>query len=157
MKKVIKTMFQNRKINNGLPLVALSFSDAKNRETFIFESNLNRRENSNLKLYETHAEWVLITKNSLDKENTKDKTLIITTTPCDKCAKKLSDETSFKNIFYLTEKYEDDSKLWKTLPGIKKYIPQGAEQAKLVKKMISHWEIANLENRKKTIKRKKLQ
>lgn len=148
-------MFENRKINGGLPLIALSFENYKDKSSFKFESNYKREKTNWNDLHKTHAEWNLINKNNFDKENTKNLSLIITTTPCDSCANLIIEKTQFKEVFYLTEKFKDDSQVWKQIPNIKKFEPRGPVDADLVKRMIRHWDMANLQNKKKTLNRRK--
>ncbi len=108
-----KNIYKN---NNGaksqVPIVAVIYN--KKKKIKIIESNKPDSRNS-----ENHAEHILIEwlKERMISGKLKNLSLIITTTPCDVCAKKI-EEFEFNKIIYLFEKKNNRNNKWKELKNI---------------------------------------
>ena len=157
--KIIKAMYDNRKINNGQPIVSVVFND-----TFIIkEIESNKKRTSNIgwnEMHLIHAEWLSINKLENNGINLK-LNIIITTSPCLECAKRIEESRMFKNVYFLFDKFNptNDDLYWKNIPYIKKI--DWKKHFKLSKKtidqieiMYNHWTISNIQNSEKSINKK---
>ncbi len=154
MKNIIKRMWINRKINNGMPIVATVF-DLDNKDVKYIDSNKpqpNKKDWNNE--HKNHAEWIIMDKMEHDSEDGTGQEMLISTSPCNKCNNRLK-EFNFEKIEYLFEKHESNRDLdFKDNDIVKLYNPKSKKEKEYIRKIESHWTIANLTNRKKTLNRK---
>lgn len=165
---VLDTMSKNRKINMGMPIVALIESDHDDYIPIALQSNLPAKKeldhNGKIiydeKSYEGHAEWLCIDEIEQKIIDGKIKSgkinLWITTTPCDHCAKRIIDlyekyEFVFKNVYYFFNKHNSVNDIWREIKNISKFIPTQIRQINLLSHMENHWVESNLSNRQKTL------
>lgn len=159
MENIIIEMNKNKKINKGLPIVAIVF-DLKYNIKHI-ESNLPLLKNTDIKwnkIHENHAEWLCMDYlDSIDNDG-QNFNIIITSSPCDKCAKRIKKTFYFEKIYYLFEKLDTEESpnkhiYYKKLKNIIKYQGTTKKEKPLIKIMKTKWNEANDQNRQKTIKR----
>lgn len=167
---ILKEMSNNRKMNNGQPIIALIESKYDDYTPIAMESNnpAKKEYDKNGRLiydehsYEGHAEWLCIDKleDKLKKGHKIEcANLYITTTPCNKCTwriRKLKEKYNFvfNEIIYLFDKNSATDNDWKDLHNIRKYVPTEGREVDELSKMESHWRQSNLSNRIKTLERK---
>lgn len=155
MKKIIKNLYKNRVKNGGLPIVATIF-ETNTKNIIVTESNLRRGNTKWNDLHCTHAEWLCMDKiEELNK--LKNISLIVSSSPCDKCANRILKNNYFDKIYYLIDKFDQSkNNNFLQICNLEKYIPKGKEEAENIRKINNHIQIANIQNKSKSLKRKKM-
>lgn len=98
--KLIKILNENKRTTTSIPVVAIAF---KNINDPIEKMHIQQNDSNIGGGNKSHAEYILYEKLKKDKNiNLSDYSIIITTSPCDKCINEIKGK--FKKIFYVVEK-----------------------------------------------------
>ena len=115
-----------------------------------------------------HAEWLIFDELKLKDNNFRGSSsnLLITTTPCNKCTKRIINEFDFSNVYYLfpkehQHKHELPQEDWKNISNIGKFSDSYLYKYEFhyddIKYLFQRWNEANLQNHQKSLENHKQQ
>jgi len=74
--------------------------------------------------------------------------ILITSSPCDKCAERIIENFGFKKVYFLFNKFKNYSNTrFNNIVNVEKYIPVSQEEKKLISVMKNCWEESNMQKK----------
>ncbi len=145
----------------GLPISAIIFDN--NLNIIVKSNNKPKLKKDKILKPQQHAEWLCFNEMHNKKMQKKGLNLLITTTPCNDCVRRIRNEFNFENILYLFEKthqylHKKPNDDWKKLNNFSKYVNSiyyKDDEQDDIEYIWKIWDKANYDNSKKTLKKLK--